>query len=74
MKNIAIIVPEQSVLQAIADPQYCFSAVNEFLTRSGGDPLFNVELVGLNPEVKLNDKRYSVFPDKLLSTVTAPDL
>ena len=74
MKNIAIIVPEQSVMQAIADPQYCFSAVNDFLVKSGGAPLFHVELVGINPEVKLNDNRYSVFPDQLLSTATSPDL
>ncbi|MCE7057800.1 helix-turn-helix domain-containing protein [Algoriphagus sp. AGSA1] len=74
MKKIAILVPEQSVLQAIADPQYCFSAVNEFLTKAGGQPLFHVELVGLNPEVKLNDKRYSVFPDQLLDTAMSPDL
>ncbi|PZX56767.1 GlxA family transcriptional regulator [Algoriphagus chordae] len=74
MKNIAILVPERSVLQAIADPQFCFSAVNDFLIKSGAAPLFNVELVGLNPEVKLNDKRYSVFPDKLLPEASTPDL
>ena len=74
MKNISIIVPERSVMQAIADPQYCFSAVNEFMVKSGGDPLFHVELVGLSPEVKLNGKRYSVFPDRLLATASPPDL
>lgn len=74
MKNIAILVPERSVLQAIADPQYCFSAVNDFMIKSGGTALFHVELVGLSPEVKLNDKRYSVFPDQLLPAATSPDL
>lgn len=74
MKNIAILVPEHAVLQAIADPQYCFSAVNDFMVRSGRAPLFNVELIGLNPEVKLNGKCYSVFPDQLLDTATPPDL
>ncbi|WP_425637183.1 GlxA family transcriptional regulator [Algoriphagus yeomjeoni] len=74
MKNIAILVPEQSVLQAIADPQYCFSAVNDFMVKSGGTPLFKVELVGLNREVKLNGDCYSVFPNQLLDNATKPDL
>lgn len=35
MKKVSILVPESSVMQAIADPQYLFSAVNQFLTVSG---------------------------------------
>ena len=35
MKNVSILVPESSVMQAIADPQYLFSAVNQFLVMSG---------------------------------------
>ncbi|HMU10629.1 MAG TPA: helix-turn-helix domain-containing protein [Ferruginibacter sp.] len=74
MKNVAILVPESSVLQAIADPQYCFSAVNQFLALSGRKPLFNVQLVGAKKEIKLNDGRYSVHTDKLLKEVKKTDL
>lgn len=74
MKNVAILVPESSVLQAIADPQYCFSAVNQFLVLSGQKPLFNVQLVGAKKEIKLNDGRYSVHTDKLLKEVKKTDL
>ncbi len=74
MKNVAILVPENSVLQAIADPQYCFSAVNQFLTVLGNQPLFNVQLVGLKKEVKLNDGKYSVHTDQLLKEVKKTDL
>lgn len=74
MRNITILVLESSVLQAIADPQYCFSAVNRFLTQSGKEPLFNIELVGLNREIKLNDGLYSVHPDRLLKEVEKTDL
>ncbi|MGI8894024.1 MAG: GlxA family transcriptional regulator, partial [Bacteroidia bacterium] len=74
MKNVAILVPENSVLQAIADPQYCFSAVNQFMLMSGKEALFNVELVGLRKEIKLNDGHYSVFPDKLINQVEKTDL
>lgn len=74
MKNVAILVPESSVLQAIADPQYCFSAVNQFLALSGQKPLFNVQLVGVKKKIKLNDGRYSVYTDKLLKEVKKADL
>ena len=74
MKNITILVLESSVLQAIADPQYCFSAVNKFLIQSGKDPLFNIELVGLEKEIKLNDGLYCVHPNKLLTQVEKSDL
>lgn len=74
MKNVAILVPESSVLQAIADPQYCFNAVNQFLVVSGKNPLFNVQLVGLKKKIKLNDGKYSVHPDKLLKEVKKTDL
>jgi transcriptional regulator GlxA family with amidase domain len=74
MKTVSILVPENSVMQAIADPQYCFSAVNQFLTFSGRKPLFDVQLVGNKKEVKLNDGKYTVHPDKLLKDVKKTDL
>lgn len=74
MKTVSILVPESSVLQAIADPQYCFSAVNQFLINSGKNPLFNLQLVGLRKEVKLSNGIYSVFPDKLIDEVNQTDL
>jgi transcriptional regulator GlxA family with amidase domain len=74
MKKVSILVPESSVLQAIADPQYLFSAVNQFMVASGKKPLFDVQLVGLKKEVKLNDGLYSVNPSQLLKDITTTDL
>ena len=74
MKNITILVPECSVLQAIADPQYCFSEVNRFLMLSGQKPLFNIELAGLKRRVQLNGGLYAVHPNKLLKEVDTTDL
>lgn len=74
MKNVSILVPESSVMQAIADPQYLFSAVNQFLAVAGKKPLFNVQLVGAKKEVKLNDGIYSVRTDKTLKEVKKTDL
>lgn len=74
MKNIAIFVPESSVMQAIADPRYMFTAANQFLQSKGRPPLFQVELVGQTPEVKLNDGVFSVHTDRLLSESNTADL
>lgn len=74
MKNVVILVPENAVMQAIADPQYCFTAVNQFLAVSGRKPLFNVQLVGLKEEVRLNEGKYSVRPDLLLEETDGTDL
>lgn len=74
MKNVAILVPENSVMQAIADPQYCFNAVNQFLAVSGKKPLFKVELVGLKKEIFINDGKFSIHTDKLLKEIKKTDL
>jgi len=74
MKNVSILVPESSVMQAIADPQYLFSAVNQFLAVSGKSPLFRVELVGAKKEVKLNDGMFSIRTDRQLNDSIKTDL
>ena len=74
MKRVSILVPESSVLQAIADPQYLFSAVNQFMIASGKQPLFDVQLVGLRKQVKLNNGLFSIHVSQLLKDVKETDL
>lgn len=74
MKNISILVPESSVLQAIADPQYLFSAVNQFMAESGQQPLFNIQLVGCKKEIKLNNGLFTVNTTQLVQDVKKTDL
>lgn len=72
--NISILVPENAVMQAIADPQYLFSAVNQFMAVAGKKPLFNVQLVGLKKQVKINDGLFSINTSQLLKEVKKTDL
>jgi transcriptional regulator GlxA family with amidase domain len=74
MKSISILVPESSVMQAICDPQYLFSAVNNFLMTAGKPALFDVKLVGASREVKLAEGHFSVHTDLLLEEVEHTDL
>lgn len=72
--NISILVPENAVMQAIADPQYLFSAVNQFMAASGKEPLFQVQLLGLKKEVVINDGLFSIHTSQLLNEVKQTDL
>lgn len=74
MKNVAILVPESAVIEAVADPRYMFTAVNEFLKSAGNQPLFNVQLVGLSKEVKLADGIFSIHTDATPANAKKPDL
>jgi transcriptional regulator GlxA family with amidase domain len=74
MKNISILVPETAVVEAVADPRYMFTAVNEFLKSQGQQALFNVQLIGLSKEVKLVDGIFSIHTDATLKNALKPDL
>lgn len=74
MKNVSILVPETAIIEAVADPNYMFSAVNQFLLASGKSPLFNIQLVGLTKEIKIGGNLFTVNADKLLNEVKKTDL
>ena len=74
MKHISILVPESSVIEAIADPRYMFTAVNQMLQSQGKAPLFDVQLVATKKEVNLDNSLFSVRADALLKDVKKTDL
>lgn len=74
MKNIAILVPETAVVEAVADPRYMFTAVNEFLKSQGQPALFNVQLVAQTNDVKVADGLFTIHADAILKTARKPDL
>ena len=74
MKNISILVPESSVMQATADPQYLFSAVNQFSNMKGHPPAFQIRLVGIHKVVSLNNGTFSVKTDIQLDDPIVSDL
>jgi transcriptional regulator GlxA family with amidase domain len=74
MKQVSIIVPNEAVLASIADPRYMFTAVNGFFAQMGKAPLFDIRLVGLTPEVKLNDSSVTIHTDALIDDIKSTDL
>ncbi len=63
MKHIAIIVTKGAILGNVEGPRQVFSEVNQFLLNTGKSPLFNVNLVGLSKESKLNEGLYTIITE-----------
>lgn len=74
MIDICILALKNSILASIADSRYVFSMVNAFLKQSGKAPLFNVKLVGITSEVKLNEKIFSIHPEAMIDDIKRTDL
>ena len=74
MKHVSILVPNDAVLASIFDPQYMFTAVNQFLEAAYKEAMFKVQLVGLTKEVRLSGGAFSVHPDLLIQSVEHTDL
>lgn len=74
MKNIVVVVPEQSVIQTISGPQYCFSVANALLTNRGKKPAFSIQLAGTKKSIHLQGGLFTVHPDLLLNEVKKADL
>ncbi|HET6996885.1 MAG TPA: helix-turn-helix domain-containing protein [Chitinophagaceae bacterium] len=74
MKHVSILIPETAVIEAIADPRYLFTAVNQFLVAGGKQPLFQVQLVGAKKEIRLGNDLFSVHTDSLIKDVKKTDI
>lgn len=74
MKNISILVLEDSILASIVGPYKLLNDVNDFLKSSGKEPLFNVKLTGITKQVNLNTGLFSVKPEVLLEDIDNIDL
>jgi transcriptional regulator GlxA family with amidase domain len=74
MKHVTILITNEAVLASIVDPRIIFTGVNDFLAAAGKPPAFNVQLVGLEKEVKLHGGLFSVHTDAVLGDIKKTDL
>ncbi|HLT81774.1 MAG TPA: helix-turn-helix domain-containing protein [Cyclobacteriaceae bacterium] len=74
MKHISILVPEGALLGNVEGPRQLFSCVNDFLATQGRDPIFEVHLVGISSDTRLNNGMYTVTPNRLIGEVERTDL
>ena len=64
MKQISIIVPRgEYILSSVLGSYKIFNAVNAYLQRAGKEPMFNIQLVGLDDKSALYGGTFTVTPD-----------
>lgn len=74
MIHISILALKNAVMATITDSRYVFQMVNEFVRKSGKPPLFEIKLVGLSEEVRLDKGLYSLHPELVIDQVSHTDL
>ncbi len=74
MKHISILVLNEAKLNSIEEPYQAFNETNKILASDGKEPLFEVHLIGLAKEVRLNNGLYTVKPQFVLNEIEKTDL
>jgi transcriptional regulator GlxA family with amidase domain len=74
MKHVSILLLHQVNLGGLENARQGLLEANEYLRLKGKAPMFHVNLVGLVPEVSLNNGLYTVKPDKLLKDTAKTDI
>ncbi|PVW16416.1 GlxA family transcriptional regulator [Marixanthomonas spongiae] len=75
MKHVSILVPKgHTSVVNIGGTHQMFSWVNEFFQQTGRDPLFTIQLVGLETETTQSHGLFTVNPEVLIDQVTKTDL
>lgn len=74
MIDISILLLKNAVAASIADASYVFNTVNDLLERAGKEKVFNVQLVALEGNIKLNKGSFHIVPDMLTAEVKHTDL
>lgn len=75
MKHISLLIPEgDSSLSNLEATYKMFSMTNKSLEQIGKQPLFNIQLVGINLKARLSNGIFSVTPDITIAEVQQTDL
>ncbi len=75
MKHISILVPRgAAALSCIEGAFKAFTMANEFLANKGKQPLFKVQLVGIDKEPQVYDSFFRVYPDLTIEDSFKTDL
>jgi len=74
MKHISIIIPEGAILGSLEGSRQLLTQVNGFFKSKGAEPIFNVELVGLNTNTEVAGGKYTVNADKKIVDIERTDL
>jgi transcriptional regulator GlxA family with amidase domain len=74
MKHVSILPLYDATLTSIDSSHQIFNRVNEFMKYQGKSPAYDVELVGIEKNVRLNDGLYNIDVNKTIGQVEQTDL
>jgi len=74
MKHISILPLHYATINSIDSSQAMLTRVNDFLRYQQKEPYFNVELVGLQKNIQLNNGLYNVNANTTISEVKRTDI
>lgn len=74
MKHISLLVPEGAILASLEGSRQVLTQVNGLLASLGREPLFRVQLVGLNLKTPLTGGLFTANADVMLEDVGKTDL
>ena len=74
MKHISILIPKGAILGSLEGSRQLFTQVNQFFLSMGKEPIFKVELVGLQPETPISGGCFTVNSHLLITEVKKTDL
>ncbi len=74
MKHISILMPHFVNLAGLENARQGFLEANEFLKSQGKAPYFDIQIVGIESEIQINNGQYSVRVDKLTTEIKHTDL
>ncbi len=75
MKHVSILVPKGRVsVVNIAGTHQMLSWVNEFYAQTGSDPLFDIQLVGLEKQLDTSGGLFAITPEVVIEEVLKTDL
>jgi len=74
MKHISIILPHFVNIAGLENARQGFAETNEYLNSQGKAPAFEIEIVGFEREIQVNNGQFSVKVDKLVSEIKHTDV
>jgi transcriptional regulator GlxA family with amidase domain len=74
MKHVSILSLYDATLTSIDSSHQIFSRVNDFMKYQDKSPAYDVELVGMEKNVRLNDGLYNIEVNKTIGQVEQTDL
>lgn len=74
MKHVSILVPKGAIMGSIEGPHKLLSEVNELAVSMGKQPLFQVQLVGIEKQTPLSGGLFSVCTDWTVHNLDNTDL